>query len=89
LLETPFWELDLVREEVASLHLMAQSELGRECLQPLPRVPIPAIAILNLDDPIVVGIPREALKTIRADFVLEIDIGDGWSDVVGVKAFCG
>ena len=82
LFETPFWQLDLVTEQITTCHRMAQPEPRPQSLQPLPTLGVMLIALINLDEPIVVGVTGETRETISRDFLLEIDVCDWGSHIV-------
>lgn len=66
---------------------MSQPKCSPECPESLKRLRVTFIPFLDLDDPIIVRVAREAGHTISRDFILEVDVGDGRSKVVRVEVF--
>lgn len=85
LLICPIRQLDLMREQIASCQRMTQLELRPQGLH----IPIPPRALIDLHNPIIVRITLEARVPVRADFVLEVDVRDGWTHIVRVEALGG
>lgn len=89
LLKAPFWKLDLVREEIATLQSMTKSEHCAEGSKSTGAVLVVAIAMFDFNNPVVVRIPDEARETVCGNFILEVDIGNGGTNVMRVKAPVG
>lgn len=85
LLKAPLRQLDLVREEVAPRERVPEPELGSDRAQALGRLRVLAVAVLNLDEPVVVHVAREALHAVPGDLVLEIDVADRRAQLVRVQ----
>ncbi len=89
LLKRPLWELDLVGEQIAARHGMLEPELRPERPDALRRLPIAPVTLVDLDNPVVVRVPRVARDAIAGDFVLKLDVGHRRADVVRVQRLLG
>lgn len=85
LLEPPLRELDLVRKQVASGQRMAQSKHRPERAEALGRLPVRAVAVVNLDEPVVVHVAGEPRHAVSRHLVLEIDVRDRRAQLVRVQ----
>lgn len=63
LLESPFWEFDLVREQITSTEGMSESELATKCLKSMSGLTIPPSSGLwgDLDDEVVISISGKSI----------------------------
>lgn len=85
LLESPIGKFNLMREKVAPRKKMPQLELRPQRFNLLLRESSVALRLVDLDDPVVVGVTVEPFEPVRRDFVLVVHLGDGSADVVRVK----
>lgn len=76
----------LVREQITPLQRMPQPENRPNCPKPSPGGLILTIPILDLHDPIIVCVTNKTGEPITRHLILEIDIADGRTDVMGVQA---
>jgi hypothetical protein len=68
---------------------MSQLELRPQRPQSLTRLLIPLITLLDLNDPIIIPIALEARHPICRNFVLKVNIRNGWTEVMRVQMFLG
>lgn len=87
LLVAPFRQFDLVREQVTPSQNMPQPKRRPQSPQALSRLPIPAIPMLNLHEPVIISVALEPRHTISRDFVLEVDIGHRRTVIMRVEMF--
>ena len=78
-----------MRKQVTPRKLVSQSELGPESFEPLEALPIALLAILNLDNEVIVRVAAKARETVAGDLVLEVDLGHRRAVVVRVQALFG
>lgn len=78
-----------MREQIAPRELVPQAELGPQRPEALEALPIALIAVLDLDDKVVVRVALEAGEPVAGDLVLEVDLGHGRAVVVRVQALLG
>jgi len=82
LLPPPLRQLDLVRKKITSSQRVSQPKMCTQRPQAFGRLLVPPITFHNFKIPIIIGVTCEAGHTIRAHFVLEIDVRDGRPDIV-------
>ena len=64
---------------------MPESELRLQRLDPLPRFCITLVSLVNLHNPVVIGVTNEASHTVRGDFLLEVNVRNWRPIIVRVK----
>lgn len=89
LLVGPIGEFDFVREKVATGHGVPQAEFGTQSFQAFARLLVPLVTLVDLDIPVIVRIACIARNAITRHFLLEVDVGNGRADVMGVKRLFG
>lgn len=82
LLETPLGQLDLMTEEITPSHRMAQPKPRPQSPQPLKTLGIMLVTLVDLHEPIVVGVACKASETVSRDLLLKVNFSDGGSNVV-------
>ncbi len=88
--ETPIWQSDLVREEVASSEGVSQTEMGPESTDTGGRSSIGFVTCDNFNVEVVVGVTTETFKAVSGDLVLVVALSDGRTvGIVTVQAFVG
>ena len=68
---------------------MSQPEVCSQRPHTLARLLVALVAFINHDHPVVVDIARKSSQAITRYLVLEVDIGDGWTDIVRVEGLVG
>lgn len=88
---TPVRQFDFVREQVASRQSVPQPKLAAESLEPVFSLLIilSSCALGDFHNEIIIGITSKAGETVARNFILEINLADRRSNVVGVKALFG
>lgn len=84
LLVPPVWQFNFMGEEIAPCQRMPEPELRPQCPYPLLGLPVPFIPTLDFNKPVVICISREPWHSVRGNFILEVNVGHGWADVVRV-----
>lgn len=78
-----------MRKQVTPRNLVPKAELGPQRYETLEALSITFVAILNLDDKVIIRVPLKARETVARDLILEIDLGHGRAVVVRVQALVG
>ena len=85
LLKTPVRQFDFMRKEVTASQGVPQPEDGPQRAKSRGRFPVLLVAVLDLDEPVIVRIPDEFLHSVGGDLILEIDIRDRRPEIVRVE----
>lgn len=89
LLKGPLGKLDFVREQVAAGHGMPEAEVSAQSPETLARLLVALVTLVDLHDPVVVGVTSIARDTVARHLLLEVDIRDRGTDVVRVEGLVG
>lgn len=89
LLVPPLRQLDLVGEQITPLQRMLQPKQRPQRSHPLPTLLVPLIALINLHNPIIIGVPNEVLQPVARHLVLEIHIRHWRAEIVRVQVPLG
>lgn len=68
---------------------MPEAELSAQSPETLARLLVAFVTLVNLHDPIVVGITCIARDTVGRDLLLEVDVRNRWPDVMRVEGLVG
>lgn len=68
---------------------MSQPEVRSHSLQPLARLPVAPVTLLDHDDPVIIDVARKARHAVPRYLVLEFDVRHGRTDVVRVEGLVG
>lgn len=66
---------------------MSQSERRPEGSESFAGVSITAVTMLDLNEPIIVAIPFEPGHPVARNFILEVNVGNGRADIMGMESF--
>lgn len=76
-------------KEITPRVQVSQPEVGSQCSQTLARLLVALVTVLNHDHPVIVDIARKPGHAVSRYLVLEVDIGDRWTDIVRVEGLVG
>ena len=68
---------------------MPKAELGSQSFESFRAFSVVPIAVLDLDDEVIIRVTRKARETVAGDLILEVDLGHRWAMVVRVQALFG
>jgi hypothetical protein len=85
LFETPVRQLDFVTEQVAARQDVPQPEPSSKGLKLLLGERTMGFDLIDFDLEVIVRVSFETIESVRRDFVLVVDFGDGCTNVVRVE----
>lgn len=78
-----------MRKQITPRKLVLKAELCPQSFESFEALSVVLIAVLDLDDEVIIRVARKARETVAGDLILEVDLGHRRAKVVRVQALLG